>query len=308
MSPSTTTKAFSWTSPSTNTAGTKTAFAARIGRELRSAAIAVSLCLAFAGMQLATSSALSASETWNDLKPDVFGDRKIEVASDIVTFNAPFRPDDQMAVPVSVQAKLSDGRTIRRVVIIIDENPSPVAADFKIGGQRTSVSLAAKFRLNRGTDMRAVIEASDGQLYMASRHVKFAGGQAACSAPPNGDPAEIAANMGKMKMHNVAASNGAGAAVSNIRRKAKLEVSHPNHTGMVLDQISLLYIPLRMVTNLDVEQDGEPVFSMQGSISLAQDPSIEFDYRPNGGDKLTVHLRDSDATSWKRDFPIGPSA
>ncbi|MEO1543344.1 MAG: quinoprotein dehydrogenase-associated SoxYZ-like carrier [Pseudomonadota bacterium] len=284
-------------------------FTAKVTRTFARVGVVVAISVALIGAPMTTVHKASASETWNDLKPDVFGDRSIEVSTDVVEFQAPFRPDDQTAVPVSVKAKLTDGRTIRRIVIIIDENPSPVAADFKIGGVRTSVQLAAKFRLNRGTDMRAVVEASDGRLYMASRHVKFAGGQAACAAPPNGDPAEIAANMGKMTLVHGSAGAGqqASSSVSSMRRKAKLDVSHPNHTGMVLDQISLLYVPLRMVTNLEINQDGEPVFAMEGSISLAQDPSIEFDYRPNGSEKLTVRLRDSDATEWKREFPVGPS-
>ena len=77
---------------------------------------------------------------------------------------------------------------------------------------------------------------------------------------------------------------------------------------MVLDQISLLYIPLRMVTDIEVTQGEDRVFAMKGSISLAQDPSIKFDYRPNGSEKLRVKLRDSDEAIWKRDFPIGTSS
>ncbi|MEL7047962.1 MAG: quinoprotein dehydrogenase-associated SoxYZ-like carrier [Pseudomonadota bacterium] len=271
--------------------------------------IALPLEMSHAGDQRVSSS--TRSEMWNDLKTDVYGSRAIIEDTDIVAFTAPFRPDDQTAVPVQVKAKFKDGRTIKRITVIIDENPSPVAADFDIGGQRSEVSLAAKFRLNRATNMRAVIEASDGQLYMASQFVRFAGGQAACSAPPNGDPAEIAANMGKMRLqHEGATASNAKPTIqsSSLRRAATLDISHPNHTGMVLDQISLLYIPLRMVTDIEVSQGEDRVFAMKGSISLAQDPSIKFDYRPNGSEKLRVKLRDSDEAIWKRDFPIGTSS
>ena len=91
------------------------------------------------------------------------------------------------------------GRAHRtRVTIIVDENPSPVAAQFDIGGKRDRLKLATLMRLNAATDVRVIVEASDGALYMAERFVKFAGGQAACSAPPSGTPELIAANMGKM--------------------------------------------------------------------------------------------------------------
>ncbi|CFX16509.1 Sulfur oxidation protein SoxZ [Candidatus Filomicrobium marinum] len=242
-----------------------------------------------------------AGPTWDGLKPDVFGDRAILDGREVVELSAPTRPDDQSAVPVAVNARFQDGRTIKSVSIIVDENPSPVAAVFTIGGQRPHVRLAANFRFNAETDVRAVIEASDGQLYMVERHVKFAGGQASCSAPPQGDPEEIRATMGQMKLANASAP----AAMSQIEAKARLDISHPNHTGMVLDQISLLYIPLRIVSQVDVRQGDELVFSMAGSMTLSQNPSIDFDYRVNGAHALDVTISDSDGVSWQQSFPVG---
>lgn len=242
-----------------------------------------------------------AGPTWDGLKPDVFGDRAILDGRDVVELSAPARPDDQSIVPVAVNARLRDGRTIKSVSIIVDENPSPVAAVFTIGGKRPHIRLAANFRFNAETDVRAVIEASDGQLYMVERHVKFAGGQASCSAPPQGDPEEIRATMGQMKLVNAQAP----AAISQIEAKARLDLSHPNHTGMVLDQISLLYIPLRMVSQINVRQGDELVFSMAGSITLSQNPSIDFDYRVNGAHALDITVSDSDGATWQESFPIG---
>lgn len=244
-----------------------------------------------------------AGQTWDQLKPDVFGDRVIHDGSGVIELKAPVRPDDQAAVPVSVAAKLGNGRTIKSVSIIIDENPSPVAAVFRIGGERSHVALGATFRFNSETDVRAVVEASDGQLYMAARHVKFAGGQAACSAPPQGDRDEILASMGKMKL-----TQGPAPEASQIEARAQLDISHPNHTGMVLDQISLHYIPLLMISDVEVRQGDELVFAMAGSISLSQNPSISFDYRVNGATELKASLRDSDNNRWTSSFPIGSAS
>lgn len=248
-------------------------------------------------------SALSAhaGATWDLLKPDVFGDRAINDGRGIIEFSAPNRPLDQSHVPVSIKAKLSDGRTISKVYFIVDENPMPVAAKFEMGEGRSQVSLAAKFRFNSATDTRAVVEASDGQLYMVSQHTKFAGGQASCSAPPQGDPKEIAANMGRMTIAHEPTSK----TMTQLRPKAKLTVSHPNHTGMVLDQITLLYVPLKMMDKVEVRQGKDLVFSMTGSITLAQDPEIAFDYRVNGATELEAMARDSDGSEWKQTFPIG---
>jgi sulfur-oxidizing protein SoxY len=242
-----------------------------------------------------------AGSAWDEIRPSVFGNRAIEPAGAIIELNAPFRPLDQRAVPIEVNARFTDGRTIRAVTIILDENPTPVAARFDMGEKRDAVHLAANMRLNAATDVRAIVEASDGQLYMAQRFVKFAGGQAACAAPPSGTPQEIAANMGKMTFEPVAKK----VAASEIAPRARLKIGHPNHTGMVLDQLTLLYIPLRIITTVDVRQGEERVFTLTGSIAMSQNPQVEFDYRTNGAEKMHVEAVDSAGASWARDFPIG---
>jgi sulfur-oxidizing protein SoxY len=244
----------------------------------------------------------SAGKAWDDIRAGVFAGRTIQPAGDIVALSAPFRPLDQRAVPVDVEAKFADGRSVRGITLIVDENPSPVAARFEFGGTREHVHLATKLRLNAGTDVRAIVEASDGQLYMADSFVRFAGGQAACSAPPSGSPEEIAASMGRMSLEPLSKKQ---AAATEIEPRARLKIMHPNHTGMVLDQLTLLYVPLRILTEVDVRQGEERVFTMQGSMTMAQDPVVDFDYRTNGATALHIEARDSNGASWAQDFPIG---
>jgi sulfur-oxidizing protein SoxY len=74
---------------------------------------------------------------------------------------------------------------------------------------------------------------------------------------------------------------------------------------MVLDQLTLLYVPLRIITDLEVRQGDERVFAMQGSITLSQNPVIDFDYRVNGAETMQVLVTDSDGASWQKSFPIG---
>lgn len=245
---------------------------------------------------------VDAGKAWDEIQVGVFGGRTIQPAGAIVELNAPFRPLDQRAVPIDVEAKFADGRSVRGITLIVDENPSPVAARFEFSGKRDHVHLATKLRLNAATDVRAIIEASDGQLYMADKFVRFAGGQAACSAPPSGSPEEIAANMGKMTFEPLSKKE---VAATEIEPRGRLKIMHPNHTGMVLDQLTLLYVPLRILTELEVKQGDERVFAMQGSMTMAQDPIIDFDYRTNGATALHVEARDSDGASWAHDFPIG---
>ena len=243
----------------------------------------------------------AAGSAWDEIRPGVFGTRAIHPAGDLVQLSAPTRPTDQRAVPIGVETTFKDGRTVRGVTLIVDENPSPVAAVFDIGGKRDHLKLATNLRLNAATDLRAIVEASDGELYMADRFVKFAGGQAACAAPPSGTPQEIAANMGKMTLEPL----GKPGAVTQITPAARLTVNHPNHTGMVLDQLTLLYVPLRIITDMEVLRGDERVLAMKGSMTMSQNPVVDFDYRVNGAETMHVLVRDSSGASWDRSFPIG---
>lgn len=270
-------------------------------RKLGLAVIAIG---ALASGMAAGPGAATAGSTWQGVRGELYGARPIEDGGGIVTIKAPYRPDDVRAVPVSIDARLPDGRAIRSVTLVVDENPSPVAASFKLGGERSRVSLSAKVRLNQESFIRAIVEDSQGRLSMVSTLVKFAGGQSACSAPPTGDPAEIAANMGKMKL---APAVALGASASTIDQRLRLDIRHPNHTGMALDQMTLLYIPLRMVSSLEVRRGDARVFEMQGSITLSENPSFEFDVPANGAETLDVTLRDSDGAEWRRTLEIAPA-
>jgi len=245
--------------------------------------------------------AAQAGPAWDEIRGNVFAGRTLHEAGETVRLTAPTRPTDQRLVPIAVEAAFKDGRTVKSLTLIVDENPSPVAAVFDVDGKRDAVRLATNLRLNAATDVRAIVEASDGELYMAERFVKFAGGQGACAAPAMGSPEMIAANMGKMTLEPVRRA----AALTEIAPQARLTVSHPNHTGMVLDQITLLYVPLRIITDLEVRQGDERVFAMKGSITLSQNPTIDFDYRVNGAQTMQVLVKDSGGASWRQSFPIG---
>lgn len=260
--------------------------------------------LAAIALPLAAAGAAQAG-AWDEIRGSVYGQRAIEDGRGIVTLTAPTRPEDMRTVPISIDAAFHDGRTIKTVTFLIDENPTPVVAVFELGQNREQASITSHFRVDRQSDVRAVVEASDGRLYMVSQLVKFAGGQASCSAPPQGDPLEIAANMGKMALiQTAAAETPASSALGRVR----LEMSHPNHTGMVMDQQTLLYTPMKMVSEISVSQGDEVVFRAQGSIALSQNPMIAFDFKRAAPHELTVTMKDTDGGSWTKTFPVGPQS
>ena len=248
--------------------------------------------------------AAQAGPTWDGIKAEVYGSRAILDGRSVIKLQAPYRPDDVMSVPLVADVRMPKGHSIKSVSFIVDENPSPVAAVFTLGDARENAWLSTNIRLNQQSDVRVVVESSDGQLYMVEQLVKFAGGQASCSAPPQGSPEEIAANMGKMEFGLV----GPRATASKAVQRAHFELNHPNHTGMVLDQITLYYIPLLIVEHIEVKQGEDTVLTMAGSITLNQNPKFQFDYVTNGATDLTVTARDTSGATWKKTFPIGPGS
>jgi sulfur-oxidizing protein SoxY len=245
-----------------------------------------------------------AASTWDSLKPEIVGSRAVKDATGIINLKAPYRPDNNMSVPLVADIKLPAGETLKTVSFVVDENPSPVAAKFEMAGSRNAASLTTNIRLNQQSDVHIVVETGKGDVYIAEQLVKFAGGQASCSAPPTGDPAEIKANMGKMNF----ALLGDKAAASKKLQRAKIDLNHPNHTGMVLDQITLLYVQLLMVDKIEVRQGDDLIYTMTGSITLAQNPAVEFDFVTNGATELNVEATDTSGAKWQHKFPLGPAS
>src|SRR4029079_17461871 len=81
-------------------------------RNARSAACAVAAAVTAA---LALPGEVLAGATWDGLKTEVYGARPILPGAGIVTLKAPSRPEDQRAVPISVDADFRDGRTVKAV-------------------------------------------------------------------------------------------------------------------------------------------------------------------------------------------------
>lgn len=241
----------------------------------------------------------AAGETWDGLKPMVYADRAIEDGRGIIVLDVPRRAEDDRRVPVSATASFADGRTVKSMAFILDENPMPVAANFRFDTPREKVGLGIEVRLNGQTPVRVVVEASDGKLYMAEQFVKTSG-LGACAAPPVGDAVAALETLGNMSLAGLPLPAG-----DAFTRKAKLEIKHPQHTGMQMNQITLLYIPARYLTEVEVRQGNEPVFTAETGFALAENPRIEFDYKVNGEDKLVVRVKDTEGAQFRKIFPRG---
>jgi len=233
--------------------------------------------------------ALAQSEdAWNGFRTDVFGERPIRENSPWMQVTAPARAEDAALVPVELRLALPPGdpRTITRITLIVDQNPAPVAAKFRLGPERREAQIATRVRVDAYSFIRAIAETSDGELHMATRYVKAAGG---CSAPALKDQDESLAKLGEIRLRTLAAAEEGGTGYS----RAQVMIRHPNYSGMQMNQLTRHYIPAKFVNQVVVAQGGELVLEMEGGISLSEDPVIGFDYAPNGAD-LHVKAMDTD--------------
>jgi sulfur-oxidizing protein SoxY len=246
---------------------------------------------------------VQAGSTWDDIRPAAFGTRAILDGQGLLTFKAPYRAEDQRAVPISVAAAFRDGRKVKSVTFVVDENPMPVAATFHFADDRDRVAVGVNIRLDQASPIRVIVEASDGALYMSEQFVK-ASGLGVCAAPPIGDEREIARTMGEMHLADLTGSDKATGA-TRFRRSAALDIKHPQNTGMQMNQITMLYIPLRYVSAIEVREGDAKLFDLDGSMTLSENTHIEFDYQANGAGSLKIQVKDTSSTVWRREFPVG---
>jgi sulfur-oxidizing protein SoxY len=241
--------------------------------------------------------AADAEDVWPSLATDVFKGRPLVDGVGIVGIEMPARAEDAAIVPVTMRVTLpkGDARQLKALTLIIDENPAPVAATFKIGERSGISTISTRVRVNAYTNVHAVAELSDGQLYMVKTYVKASGG---CAAPAAKNADEAAASVGQMKFRQFGKP-----AEASAPREAQVMIRHPNNSGLQRDQVTLLYIPPFFVSDLNVWEGDKLLFTMEGGISISEDPNFRFDFRPNGADTFRVEAKDTDGKTYSHTWP-----
>jgi sulfur-oxidizing protein SoxY len=267
----------------------------------RRAGGALALTIALATAAIAESPA--PLDPWPSIAGDLFHDRAMQNGDGLISLEAPYRAEDAALVPMTLGFALPPGdtRQVKKITLVIDQNPAPMAASFEIGPNSGITSIATRLRVNDYTNVHEVAELSDGQLYVVQKYVKAAGG---CSAPAGKNPDEANAHLGEMRLRELAAKPKDDAATPALS-EAQLMIRHPNNSGLQMDQVSHLYIPARYIDTLKVFQGDDLVFAMEGGISISEDPNFRFTYKPNGAKVMRVEARDSGGKEFKSQWPIG---
>jgi sulfur-oxidizing protein SoxY len=238
-------------------------------------------------------------DPWPELAAQIFQGHPLADGAGVLAIEMPGRAEDAAIVPVTVRATLplGDPRRVTAFTIVIDENPAPLAATFRIGPNAVVSSISTRVRVNSYSNVHAVAELSDGKLYVVKTYVKASGG---CSAPAIKNAEQ--AGLGQLRFRQFAKP-----ADADSRREAQIMIRHPNHSGLQMDQISRLYIPAYFVESVKVWQGDELVLAMEGSIAISEDPNIRFTFAPNGVKPFRAEVTDTRSRVFKGAWPFQAS-
>lgn len=274
-----------------------------MGMRMLHAARIAGLAVAVLGAATLSSFAQEAAQKdpWPELAANIFNGRPLADGAGLIAIEMPVRAEDAAIVPLTIRATLppDDNRRVKAFIVVIDENPAPVAASFNVGQNAVVSSISTRVRVDSYTNVHAVAELTDGKLYVVQTYVKASGG---CSAPA----AKIAdkAGIGQMRFRQFAKS--ADGAAGNLR-EAQVMIRHPNNSGLQMDQITRLYTPAYFVQYVKIWQGEELLLTVESSISISEDPNFRFTYLPNGAKSFAAEAVDTDNRIFKADWPADAS-
>lgn len=240
-----------------------------------------------------------ANATWQQLRTTMFQARTIDTAADtIISLEAPERAQDAAIVPISIRTHVEQRpeRFIERVYLMIDNNPSPVGAIFHFTPASGRADIETRVRVDAYTHVRAIAEMNTGELYMTTRFVKASGG---CSAPPGKDMTAAMASLGKMRFRVE------GEVEPGKPALAQLMISHPNNSGMVMDQLTRMYTPAHFVRRIQVSYAGQPVLRADVDFSISENPNFRFYFVPTGEGELKAEVIDTNELRFETAVEVG---
>jgi sulfur-oxidizing protein SoxY len=238
------------------------------------------------------------SPEWENLRSKLFGTRPIVATPSQVQLIVPLRAAYGASVPVKVVSLLPQTPQLHvsKLYLLVDKNPSPVAAVLVITPEMGQANLETRLRVDEYSHIRVVAELSNGELHMDSRYVKVSGG---CSAPPNRD-----------QLHNI------GKTVFKMPEGVKLNaptpvdvtVIHPNDTGFELNHQTVMFIPPHFVRTLKVSYEQRLVFDAELDFSIAENPTFRFHFVPHGDGELRAEVEDSKEGRFVGTLPVRAAA
>lgn len=227
------------------------------------------------------------TDIWSKVRASLFKNRPISNDDGtVIQLEAPARAEDAATVPIAIKTPIrqTQSQYIKSIYLLVDRNPSPIAAVFTLSPESGRADIETRIRVEQYTWVRAIAEMSDGKLFMTTRYVKASGG---CSAPAGKDQAAAMARLGKIKTILGEPVN------RNQPTLVQLMVSHPNNSGLAMDQLTRLHIPAHYVRKINVRYGQQPILTAELDFSISENPHFRFYFVPRGDEKLHVEVEDT---------------
>jgi sulfur-oxidizing protein SoxY len=226
----------------------------------------------------------------NTLKNQYFSGKSIEESTNIIELDAPVRAEDPALVPLKINSKIkrTDDNYIKKILVLVDKNPFPFVGEFEFSPHSGKADLAMRIRVNTYSYIRAIAEMNDGKLYMSKKYVKASGG---CSAPVGADLDAAMQRLGKMKFR---LDEGVK---TNEPTLVQLLISHPNLSGMQMDQVSRFIKKSHFVAQMKVSFNDKPILTAKTDIAISSDPNFRFYFVPDEAGTLKAEISDTSCES-----------
>lgn len=245
--------------------------------------------LALAASPALADNPLQPSPAWEDMRSAVIGtEDEPPLDPAILSLDAAPRADNPALVPVRITQPPGAPRIVE-LALVVDQNPAPVAGEFSFGPATAPLDFEVRVRVDAYSDIRAIATLEDGRQVMAGRFVKASGG---CAAPAGSGP-DAYAGIGEMRFRSEPADG---------RAMGTLMIRHPNFSGLQRDQVTLLNIPAEFVQTVALKQGDDTLMTMEGGISISENPVFRLGYRPNGAE-VTARAEDTDGRVFQVSFP-----
>lgn len=237
------------------------------------------------------------SSAWESIKRELIGTANVQENSDFLVIDAPEKAEDSAVVPVSISIMESFTEEIAKLYLVIDKNPSPVAAVINFGpaaGSSGRRLFTTRVRIDAQSAVRAILKTSTGRYYMASRHVNAAGG---CSATSSKD-LDGTAPEGETRIRVFAPAPD-----SAWLPEAQVMIRHPNHNGMQQNSVTGEFVPARFIEQIKVKASERTVFDMAAGISISANPNIRFTFAASPVLSLSVESFDTAGSNFTGHYP-----
>lgn len=235
-------------------------------------------------------------KVWSLVKEALFAEREIQEV-DFLKIEAPRRAESGAQVPVtySLNTEVANGVVIKKIYAIVDANPIPLAATYRLSDMLGNFQLSTRVRFETDSFVRIVGESTDGKLYMAKREIRAAGG---CGGMVDGDDAAIRAAAGKIKLivEEPEKADGIKAAIFNIK--------HPMRTGLQRDLVSQGYIPAFFINKTVFTYNGKQLLAIDVGVGTSEDPYVKFNFRPAASGILEVQATDNEGKAFVKQIEV----